>query len=200
MSPKTPAACYRCKRQGHTVKQCKFPRAKKTSSLKTGPLRSELESSQMSTLPKPMLKQIVKQSPPTTTPELTQIIVPVPPPARTYSQVVKGLPTPAPTTLTPSLMVGSSGSDSKESQVLTPAELELKNFNNRWETVHFIFRGYNETPCKIKRQNPKYYNTFFICSQYDHHSHSFCRFCKTATTQFWPTSSTPCECLKGPAF
>src|ERR1043165_8845797 len=44
--------------------------------------------------------------------------------------------------------------------ILTPHELEQQNFNNRWETVHFVFQGWNTPPYKTKKQNPKYHNEF----------------------------------------
>ena len=88
---------------------------------------------------------------------------------------------------------GSSGSEASVSMVLPPHELEQQNFNNRWETVHFIFRSWNEPPCKIRKQNPKYYDTFFICSQYDYYLHNFYQYCKTITTKFWLNKDMPCN-------
>src|SRR5688572_23012284 len=74
---------------------------------------------------------------------------------------------------------GSSGSESKDSKANLPREeleqkvleilerrhQEKQRLANRWEEVHFIFRGYGNVPCKTFKQNPKYHDAFFICSQ-----------------------------------
>ena len=71
-------------------------------------------------------------------------------------------------------------------------------FENRWEEVHFIHRGWNETPCKTKSQNKKYYRSSFFCNQFDHHSHYFCMICKSKASKDYylggPPTETPCEC------
>src|SRR5688572_16084793 len=84
---------------------------------------------------------------------------------------------------------GSSGSEPSGSQMLTPPPplkqnildpnepmaLANRYLKDRWEEVHFIMRGYQEVPCKTRKQNPKYYNATFICEYFDHHSHRFCK-------------------------
>ncbi len=93
-------------------------------------------------------------------------------------------------------LVGPNGSKSSDLPMLTPQEMANQYLIGRWEEVHFIFRGYNDYPCKTKRQNLKYYQSFFICEQYDHHSHYFCKYCKRKANTFWPTTTTVCDCTE----
>ena len=81
-----------------------------------------------------------------------------------------------------------------ETPVLAPHEMEQQFLANRWEEVHFVFRGWNIEPCKTRKQNPKYYNSFFICSQMNHHSHWFCTSCKAVAYEYKPGANTPCQC------
>ena len=188
--------CRRCNKQGHLVKNCTIPRRRKER--QTTSIRSKgsetlvsLASSLEVFMTTPIkvdnweiwVKQMEQQNPKywdTLMSEPKQQSFASPLPKRREHQASSA---------------GSSGSEASASMVLPPHELEQQNFNNRWETVHFIFRGWNEPSCKTRKQNPKYYDTFFICGQYDHHSHSFCKFCKTMTPKFWPNKDTPCDCL-----
>src|SRR5688572_3686201 len=105
---------------------------------------------------------------------------------------------------------GSTGSESQTQMTKLPREqLEQQVFEllerrhqekqrlaNRWDEVHFIMRGYREVPCKTRSQNPKYYDAFFICGFFDHHSHRFCKYCKTMTHKLYPDENTPCKCIE----
>ena len=78
--------------------------------------------------------------------------------------------------------------------VLAPHEMEQQFLAERWEEVHFVFRGWNIEPCKTRKQNPKYHDSFFICGQMNHHSHWFCTGCKAVAYVYKPGANTPCQC------
>ena len=82
----------------------------------------------------------------------------------------------------------------EEEPVLAPHEMEQQFLAERWEEVHFVFRGWNIEPCKTRKQNPKYHDSFFICGQMNHHSHWFCTGCKTMAYVYRPGAKTPCNC------
>jgi len=83
---------------------------------------------------------------------------------------------------------------SPETTMLTPHEMEQQFLAQRWEEVHFVFRGWNIEPCKTRKQNPKYHDSFFICGQMNHHSHWFCTGCKAVAYVYKPGANTPCQC------
>jgi len=82
----------------------------------------------------------------------------------------------------------------EEEPVLAPHEMEQRFLAERWEQVHVVFRGWNIEPCKTKKQNPKYFDSFFICGQMNHHSHWFCTGCKAVAYEYRPGANTPCNC------
>jgi hypothetical protein len=85
-------------------------------------------------------------------------------------------------------------SERAEIAVLAPHEMEQLFLAERWEEVHFVFQGWNIEPCKTRKQNPKYYDSFFICGQMNHHSHWFCKGCKAVAYVYKPEANTPCQC------
>ena len=78
--------------------------------------------------------------------------------------------------------------------VLAPHEMEQQFLAERWDQIHVVFRGWNIEPCKTKSQNLKYFDSFFICGQMNHHSHWFCSGCKTMAYVYKPGANTPCQC------